>query len=91
MLLSPGTAISMSIRGARFTRSSINKETLVNACCRLLNQEKGAALIQHPISASAWKTLKAIRYGTRKILSVYGSFTSVPGGNPSTSMYLPGE
>jgi hypothetical protein len=37
--LSPGTAISISIRGARFTRSSIIKETLVNAYGRLLNEE----------------------------------------------------
>src|SRR5215813_6471281 len=31
----------------------------------------------------------AATYGTRKILSVQGSFTLVPGGKPLTSTYLP--
>src|SRR5262249_10803206 len=31
----------------------------------------------------------AANYGTRKILSVQGSFTLVPGGKPLTSTYLP--
>src|SRR4029450_1611323 len=94
ILLSPGTVISMSIRGARFTRNSIDKKKpLVNTQYGMLDKREApryfGAQYQHPASAS--NTLKATRYGTRKILSVYGSFTSVPGGKPSTSIYLPGE
>src|SRR5207253_7306103 len=68
ILLSPGTVISASIRGARFTRNSIN-------------QLKKAML--H--SVSGFSIGRNCRYGTRKILLVKGSFTSVPGGNPRTS------
>jgi hypothetical protein len=63
-----------------------------------LDEEGNAALIQHPVSSIEHQpqsrkhsSSEKNRYGTRKILSVYGSFTSVPGGNPSTSTYLPGE
>ena len=54
---------------------------------------QGAASCQSPNNskATAWKlpflvpSASGRRYGTRKILFVYGSFTSVPGGNPRTS------
>src|SRR5215475_5590894 len=77
ILLSPGTVISMSIRGARFTRNSINeRKPLVDTYCRMLNEEdrrrvNSAPHTQHPASAS--NVLKTTGYGTRKILSVYGS------------------
>jgi hypothetical protein len=79
----------MSIRGARFTRNSIDKKKpLVDTQYGMLNKGRRGANLARSIASN---TLKATRYGTRKILSVYGSFTSVPGGNPSTSIYLPGE
>jgi hypothetical protein len=53
ILLSPGTVISMSIRGARFTRNSIDKKKpLVDTQYRVLDKKTGAAPIQHPASAS---------------------------------------
>lgn len=51
--------------------------------CRINNNADSS--IEHPALAATGS------YGTRKIFPVYGSFTSVPGANPSTSMYLPGE
>src|SRR5882757_1949343 len=42
-------------------------------------------------STMVWRDVsrRAITYGTRKILSVQGSFTLVPDGKPLTSTYLP--
>jgi len=62
ILLSPGTVISMSIRGARFTRNSIDKKKpLVNTQYGMLDKKTDAATIgtqyQHP--ASALNTLKS--------------------------------
>src|SRR5205814_10390943 len=62
ILLSPGTVISMSIRGARFTRNSIDKKKpLVNTQYAMLAKKTDAATIgtqyQHP--ASALNTLKS--------------------------------
>ena len=89
MLLSPGTVISRSIRGARFTRNSIDKKKpLVDTQYGMF--DKAQAPRQFSTHHQP-RTSSRQRYGTRKILSVYGSFTSVPGGNPSTSIYLPGE
>src|SRR4029453_16941878 len=40
--------------------------------------------------AMVWRDARrATTYGTRKILSVQGSFTLVPDGKPLTSTYLP--
>src|SRR5712691_1607212 len=102
MLLSPGTVISVSIRGARLTRNSIDQFNPPQdraVALRLSGQD-----YQHPIfdvlvqlrsGQNDYSSVSGRRlfagYGTRKIFPVYGSFTSVPGGNPSTSTYLPGE
>ena len=54
ILLSPGTVISMSIRGARFTRNSIDKKKpLVNTQYGMLDKKTRAALIRRPIPASS--------------------------------------
>src|SRR6266513_2070628 len=55
MLLSPGTVISISIRGARFTRNSIDE-----------GKKSDTGIQSQPRNHSGYQ----IRYGTRKILSV---------------------
>src|SRR5204862_4708888 len=62
ILLSPGTVISMSIRGARFTRNSIDKKKpLVNTQYGILDKRQAprqsGTRYQHP--ASALNTLKS--------------------------------
>src|SRR5438105_13140021 len=112
MLLSPGTVISVSIRGARLTRNSIDQfekdsaEVRSRAAFHPPNRHQHrrlGAVVQFSSDRRNTKltnfspiVLQGDRafppsYGTRKIFPVYGSFTSVPGGNPSTSTYLPGE
>ena len=49
MLLSPGTVISMSIRGARFTRNSIaNKKGTDTGCLNAALWKTLTALVRHP-------------------------------------------
>jgi hypothetical protein len=74
MLLSPGTLISMSIRGARFTRNSIENEReqywMLTAACLMKkpNCVNPASGMQDPASTQQDKFHRC--YGTRKILSV---------------------
>ena len=50
MLLSPGTVISMSIRGARFTRNSMaNKKGTDTGCLNAAQWKARTALIRHPV------------------------------------------
>ncbi len=49
MLLSPGTVISMSIRGARFTRNSIENARETDTGMLTARQKNRAALIRHPV------------------------------------------
>jgi len=50
MLLSPGTVISMSIRGARFTRNSMaNKKGTDTGCSNAAQWKARTALIRHPV------------------------------------------
>jgi hypothetical protein len=50
MLLSPGTVISMSIRGARFIRNSIvNKKGSDTGCLNAARWKIRTALIRHPV------------------------------------------
>src|SRR5437588_6953587 len=112
MLLSPGTVISVSIRGARLTRNSIDQfekdsaEVRSRAAFHPPNRHQHrrlGAVVQFssdrrntkltnfsPIGLQGDRAFPP-SYGTRKIFPVYGSFTSVPGGNPFTSTYLPGK
>src|SRR4029077_17756745 len=90
ILLSPGTVISASIRGARFMRNSIGAGSSQKARAPVVH----ACDSQHRIWHGLVQQCRQIRrefYGTRKIFPVYGSLTSVPGAKPSTSIYLPGE
>src|SRR5438046_9751204 len=71
ILLSPGTVISMSIRGARFTRNSIDKKKpLVNTKYGMLDKKTDAATIgtqyQHP--ESDLKTLQSTPSRNKKNL-----------------------
>jgi hypothetical protein len=53
MLLSPGTVISISIRGARLIRNSIDELKESDTGCLMLGLMKKAtaALLQHPVSS----------------------------------------